>query len=127
MGKVLIRVEEASPIPAYRQIMDQMRVHLDSGAFMPGDTLPSVRTLSMQLGVHFNTIAEAYRQLAREGWIDLRPGRKAVVCVQRDSRPVPAAEANLLCRRLRHLLAEMRLKGIPEAAVRRELEAVFRR
>ena len=124
---MLIRVEGGSPIPAYRQIVDQMRVNLDSGALKPGDTLPSVRALSMQLGVHFNTIAEAYRQLAREGWIELRQGRRAVVCAQRDPRTVPAEEADLLCQRLRHLLAEMRLKGMPEAVVRREVEAVFGR
>ena len=127
MGRVLIRVEGGSPSPAYRQIMDQIRVHLDSGALKPGDVLPSVRALSMQLGVHFNTIAEAYRQLANEGWIDLQHGRRAVVCAPARPGPLPAEEANILRQRLRHLLAEMRLKGIEVKVVHQEVKAVFER
>ncbi|HTV05256.1 MAG TPA: GntR family transcriptional regulator [Acidobacteriaceae bacterium] len=127
MAEVLIRVELDSPAPAYRQIVDQMRVHLNSGRLKPGDVLPSVRVLAMQLGVHFNTIAEAYRQLAEEGWIELRHGRRAVVR-ERESRPGLAADdAKLLLQRLRHLLAEMRLKGISSNAIQREMKDVFGR
>lgn len=127
MDELLIRVEDGSPVPAYRQIVDQMRVHLNSGALRPGDKLPPVRNLSMQLGVHFNTIAEAYRQLAGEGWIELQHGRRAVVRVAEVTKPVAPEQADLLCLRLRHLLAEMRLKGIPAVIVQREVDAAFER
>ncbi|HUY82899.1 MAG TPA: GntR family transcriptional regulator [Acidobacteriaceae bacterium] len=127
MGKALVRVEEGSPVPAYRQIVDQIRVHLNSGVLKAGDKLPSVRTLSMQLGVHFNTIAEAYRRLANEGWIDLQHGCRAVVCMHQPAKAIATEEADLLCQRLRHLLAEMRLKGIPVVVVQREVGAVFER
>ena len=38
-----------------------------------------LRHVAVELGVHFNTVAEAYRQLAAEGWLDLKHGRGAVV------------------------------------------------
>jgi DNA-binding transcriptional regulator YhcF (GntR family) len=127
VSEALIRVEGDSPVPAYRQIVDQMRLHLNSGALKPGDLLPSVRALAVQLGVHFNTIAEAYRQLADEGWISLSHGRRAVVCSPRGQRAIAAEEAELLCQRLRHLVAEMRLKGISPEVIQREVQSVIER
>ena len=72
--------------PAYRQIVDGMRILLVSGKLAPGSELPSVRRMAMDLGVHFNTVAEAYRTLAEEGWIDLRHGRGATVVKRERSR-----------------------------------------
>ncbi len=33
----------------------------------------------MELGVHFNIVAEAYRQVADQGWLELKHGRAAIV------------------------------------------------
>jgi DNA-binding transcriptional regulator YhcF (GntR family) len=66
-----------SPIPLYRQIADAIRTLLVAGTLVPGDILPPVRRLAIDLGLHFNTVAEAYRALALEGWLDLRRGRGA--------------------------------------------------
>lgn len=61
------------------QLRDQIRALIQSGRLKPGDQLPPVRQLAQDLGVHFNTVARAYRLLAREGWIALRRGRGAYV------------------------------------------------
>jgi GntR family transcriptional regulator len=127
VAEPFITIEPDSPVPVYRQIIDQIRFHLNAGALAPGDTLPSVRSLATQLGVHFNTVAEAYRQLAREGWIDLSHGRRAVVLVPQSSRMVPEEEAGILRQRLRHLVAEMRLKGISISVIQRDIRAVLER
>ncbi len=78
-GAPRIRIDLNSPVPATRQIADGLRVELVEGRLKPGDYLPSVRRIAMELGVHFNTVAEAYRVLASEGWLDLRHGRGATV------------------------------------------------
>ena len=80
-----IRIDLDSPAPAYRQIVGAVRVLLVEGALPPGSELPSVRRLAIELGVHFNTVGEAYRQLADEGWLDLRHGRGARV-IEREAR-----------------------------------------
>jgi DNA-binding transcriptional regulator YhcF (GntR family) len=54
-------------------------VLLVEGKLARGTPLPSVRRLAMELSVHFNTVAEAYRELAAEGWLHLQHGRGAVV------------------------------------------------
>jgi len=102
-------------------------MHIESGALSPGDALPSIRSLATQLGIHFNTAAEAYRELAEEGSIELNQGRRAVV---RASGSIPAAqraEAEILLQRLHHLVAEMRLKGISASEIKNEVNAVVGR
>ncbi len=68
----VLRIDPDSSVPLVRQIVDQLRIPLVEGSLKPGTVLPPVRRLATYLAVHFNTVAEAYRQLASEGWLDLR-------------------------------------------------------
>jgi DNA-binding transcriptional regulator YhcF (GntR family) len=112
-----LRINLDSPVPAYRQIVDELRIRLVSGELAQGSELPSVRRMAMDLGVHFNTVAEAYRILAEEGWLDLRHGRGARV-ISRDAPAASAAQVEEFGHRLRALVAEMRAKGAPAAKLR---------
>ncbi len=75
----------------------------------------------MELGVHFNTVAEAYRQLAAEGWLELRHGRVAVVIAR--SAPEIARKDWLgqFRDRLRGLIAQMRAEGVSADEIAAEL------
>jgi DNA-binding transcriptional regulator YhcF (GntR family) len=119
-----IRIDPASGIPVVRQIADSLRVLLVEGQLVPGTALPSVRRLAMELGVHFNTVAEAYRQMAAEGWLDLKHGRRAVVV----PRIVPAVRNGAWTEdfrnRLRGMVAQMRSQGISAAGIATELRAM---
>ena len=117
------RLDSGSSVPAYRQIVDWLRTPLVSGELKPGTALPSVRQMASDLGVHFNTVAVAYRALADEGWLDLRHGRSARVIERR----VPKADAETIeefGERLRNLTALMRANGVPVEKLRAELQAV---
>lgn len=127
MVEAVIKVTPGSFIPIYRQIVDQVRTYIESEVLSPGDSLPSVRSLATQLGIHFNTAAEAYRELAAEGSIELRQGKRAVVRSPRFIPPVVEVEAESLRQRLRHLVAEMRLKGISATTIASEVDAVLGR
>lgn len=76
---VIVQIDVSSSVPVYRQISDAIRVYLVDGTLGPGASLPTVRQLAYDLGVHFNTVAEAYRLLSDEGWLELRRRRGAVV------------------------------------------------
>jgi DNA-binding transcriptional regulator YhcF (GntR family) len=119
-----ISIDLASPVPVYRQIVEAVRTLLVEGELRPGDELPSVRRLAAELGIHFNTVAQAYRELAEEGWLEVSHGR-AVRVVER-AVPVRAdAEAVERFRlRLRRLAAEARAQGLGVRAVARELRAL---
>ncbi len=79
----MIRIDTNSSKPLEEQIAGALRQTLAQGEFEPGDELPSVRQLAGDLGVHFNTVARAYRRLADEGLIIVRRGRSAVIRPQR--------------------------------------------
>ena len=119
-----IRIDAASGIPAVRQIVDSLRVLLVESQLIPGTMLPSVRRVAVELGVHFNTVAEAYRQLAAEGWLDLKHGRGAMVVPR--VAPVVANEARNddLRHRLRGLVAQLRAEGVSTASIADELRAM---
>ncbi len=71
---MFIRIENSSAVPVYRQIMDQVRYQIASGALRPGDRLPSVRDLARRLPVNQNTVLKAYDLLAAEGLLVRRQG-----------------------------------------------------
>jgi len=119
-----IRIDLDSPVPVYRQIMDAMRILLVEGALRPGNAIPSVRQLALALGVHFNTVGEAYRQLAEEGWLDLRHGRRAVVLARGRPPALSAEKTQEFRNRLRTLVAEAKAQGMNPPSLAAELRAL---
>lgn len=116
----MLRINLASTVPVYEQIANGLRAELVSGRFSPGAKLPTVRTLAIDLGVHHNTVAEAYRQLATEGWLELRRHRGAIVCERR--RPRAAADAGeRFARPLRELVARALGEGLSPNRLAREM------
>lgn len=112
-----ISIDLESSIPVYRQIVDALRQHLVDGALQPGDLLPPVRQLALNLGVHFNTVAQAYRALSDEGWLDLKRRRGAsVIGRERPSAPDKERQRFYL-QRLMELTAELRAEGIPSRQI----------
>jgi len=65
----LITVDYRDKRPLYEQILEQYRRQILSGAMAPDERLPSVREVSVQLGINPNTVQRAYQELEREGMI----------------------------------------------------------
>ena len=122
----ILRVDLASPRPVYEQIVSGIRALLVSGAFEAGQQLPTVRQLAVDLGVHHNTVAEAYRVLAEEGWLDLRRGRGAVVLERQGPRPSPEARQGF-ARRLEELVAKAIADGVPRAGIAGRMAALAKK
>jgi GntR family transcriptional regulator len=119
----VIRIDLGSPVPAYRQIVNALRALLVAGVFPVGEPLPTVRQLAVDLGVHHNTIAEAYRVLAEEGWLDLRRRHGAIVLDR--SRPRPSRDARpSLVQRLRELTAEAQAAGLAPGVIADSMRTV---
>ncbi|HVT49284.1 MAG TPA: GntR family transcriptional regulator [Vicinamibacterales bacterium] len=123
MAAPLVSIDTASPVPAYRQIVDGLRRHLVDGRLAPGDLLPPVRQLALDLGLHFNTVATAYRALAEEGWLDLRRRRGALVLARDAPRTPDRSRVEQLLQRLNALTAELYTAGLS----RRQVAAALRR
>lgn len=76
---MLLSVDPSSPIPIYAQIVSQVRAGVAGGELRPGDALPSVRQLATELRVNPNTVAQAYRELEREGITYVQRGQGTFV------------------------------------------------
>src|SRR5262249_20491337 len=74
MTSFRIQITTGSTTPIYRQIVEQVRLAVATGALAPGEAMPSVRSLAEQLVVHANTVVKAYGELVREGVLDSRQG-----------------------------------------------------
>ncbi len=117
----LLRIDLDSPVPLYRQIVDAFRALLVSRKLQPGDQLPPVRQLAIDLGIHFNTVAEAYRTLAEEGWLDLKRRRGALVLDRAQPREAGPEAVTTFAQRLRELIAKVQTTGVPRKLIAREL------
>jgi GntR family transcriptional regulator len=67
-------IDARSGVPLYRQIIEQVKFAIARGALGPGDQLPTVRQLAVDLAINPNTVMRAYRELEFEGVIDTHQG-----------------------------------------------------
>ena len=74
-----LQVDPHSGVPVYRQVMDQLKYYIASGALKPGDQIPSIRDLAKSLHVNPTTVVKAYTELEHEGAIEMRHGKGAFV------------------------------------------------
>lgn len=72
-------VNPALGIPIYAQLTGQIRALVAAGAVSAGEPLPSVRELAVELAISPNTVARAYLELERDGWVKAVPGKGTFV------------------------------------------------
>jgi GntR family transcriptional regulator len=68
------RVDRAGGLPAYLQLVRQVREALRFGWLAPGDRLPTVRDVVASSGVNANTVLKAYRELEHAGLVEVKQG-----------------------------------------------------
>jgi len=89
-------------VPIYRQIVNQVKYLIASDLLQPGEELPPIRTLALQLKVTPNTIVKAYDELEKTGVVHKRRGSGTYVSEAR----------SLLATRERRRLIEQRIDAL---------------
>jgi GntR family transcriptional regulator len=87
---ITFQLNPKSGVPIYRQIQDQIRYGIASGLLTPGEQLPTMRALAVDLKVHPNTVIKAYSELERAGVLTTEQGTGTFVSAQ---APVTLPEA----------------------------------
>jgi GntR family transcriptional regulator len=77
-----MRIDPRSHVPIYRQIADEIRAAVAAGLYRPGESLPSLRAMAVEIQVNPNTVQRAYDELEREGLIYSQRGRGLFVAEQ---------------------------------------------
>jgi GntR family transcriptional regulator len=72
-------INPADARPIYVQVMDEIRRGIVLGTWLPDEALPSVRQLAVELRLNPNTVAQAYRELERDGAVYVRRGQGTFV------------------------------------------------
>lgn len=65
----MIVIDSRDKRAIYEQVMDRLSDLMLIGALEPGDKLPSVRSLAVELSINPNTIQKAYIELERQGYV----------------------------------------------------------
>ncbi len=71
---MVLSIDAKSGVPFYRQIIEQVKFAVASGDLKPGDQLPTVRQLAVDISINPNTVIRAYRELEFEGLLDSQQG-----------------------------------------------------
>ena len=79
-----IKIDLKSGVPFYRQVIDQVKAAIATESLSPGDRLPTVRQLAVDLSINPNTVSRAYTELELTGLVDTQMGSGTFV----GNRPV---------------------------------------
>ena len=91
-----VRVDQHSPIPIRRQLVEQLKHVIESGGVPANQALPSIRELAGFLGINPNTVARAIEDLKRSGYVESRRGSGVFVASTRPARPSPTLRERFL-------------------------------
>jgi len=83
MSSFRITITTGSGTPIYRQIIEQVRLGVATGALVAGDAMPSVRMLAEENLVNPNTVVKAYAELVRDGVLESHHGKGFFVAQKR--------------------------------------------
>jgi DNA-binding transcriptional regulator YhcF (GntR family) len=68
------RLDAHSGVPVYRQLIDQVQAAVATGSLSPGNQLPTVRQVAVDLAINPNTVSRAYREMEIRGILDTQQG-----------------------------------------------------
>jgi len=99
---VQFTLNQRSGVPAYRQIIDQVLGGIAAGTLRPGDQLPTVRQLAVDLAINPNTVVRAYRELEIREVLTTQQGTGTFLTDKK-----PAADGLERRRRIEQIAGEM--------------------
>jgi GntR family transcriptional regulator len=92
----IVAVDVRDPTPIYAQLERALRAAIATGRLRPGDQLPTVRQLAVDLRVNANTVARVYAELERAGVLETRRGVGSFVSAGRvAARPLEDKQRRL--------------------------------
>jgi GntR family transcriptional regulator len=104
--------------PLYQQLTEQIKRAIAIGALAPGERLPTVKGLALDLKLNPNTVARVYRDLEREGVIATAPGRGSFVSQNGALGDARRMALDVAGRQIEGAIREARSLGITHDEVR---------
>src|SRR6516165_11613785 len=118
------RLDSASGLPTFQQLVQQVEHALRLGYLKPGDQLPKVRDAVASLAINPNTVLKAYRELETKGLTIGRPGQGTFI--QASLAPVALPDLTQLRRSLIRWVASADAAGLDEDGITALVASVLR-
>ena len=111
--KLPVDIQKESGIPLYIQLEEQIRLLIRGGRLVPGEPMPTVREMAVELGINYNTAARVYRDLQNDGFLKLQRGIGTFVAEKVPGQSLQTKDLTSLRQKARELVdlgKEMDLK-----------------
>ena len=119
---MIIRIDELSDVPIYQQIRNQIVMGISDGSLSPGEQLPTVRALALELGINIMTVSKAYQQLKLEGYImtDRKNGARVRIEIEKQKGISEQDRTEL-----KRIVSEARLSGVTKSELITLVEELY--
>lgn len=121
-----VTIEKGSAVPIYAQLNKQIRLLIRRGALAPGDSMPTVRSLAVELGINANTVARVYRDLQRESLLRLERGVGTFVAENGEGRAVGEGDYRSLVAKAEELIDLGRRAGLRIGELTQLVESLWK-
>jgi GntR family transcriptional regulator len=120
-------VDPRSGVPIYLQIIEQIKRSVALGVLAPGEQLPTVKQLALDLTVNPNTVARAYRELERDQVIETAVGRGSFVRGNGSAASASAAASDVAAEAVMQAVREAKSLGLTGPQIRALFETAVAR
>jgi GntR family transcriptional regulator len=121
---ISFQLSSDSGVPAYLQLVQQVKQALRMGVLEVGDKLPTVKEVVAEVAINPNTVTKAYRELEYEGLVEGRQGVGTFVS-RRPDGPPPGTQARL-ARTLERWVQTARGEGLDDESIEALLRSILR-
>jgi GntR family transcriptional regulator len=119
----IVSIDTGDPTPIYAQLERGLRAAIATNRLRPGDQLPTVRQLAVELRVNANTVARVYAELERAGVLETRRGVGSFISATPAQAHPPREHERRLRAFVTRILAEADAAGLSIDDVVGEVEA----
>lgn len=121
-----VTIEKGSAVPIYAQLSEQIRLLIHRGALTTGDSMPTVRSLAVELSINANTVARVYRDLQREGLLRLERGVGTFVAESGASRAMGEGDFQSITAKAEELIDLGRRTGLRVGELTQLVETLWK-
>lgn len=121
----MIKIDLKSNKPIYEQVVNEIKEDVIKEFLNPGDELPSVRKLAMDLSVTPNTVAKAYQELERLKIIETIRGKGTYISAEIDIKKVDKDKLESIEKELSIHLLDMIYMGMDKEEILKLVESLY--
>lgn len=121
----MIQINQSSSQPIFEQIITQIKQGVLRGHLKPGDPIPSVRKMALQLSVTPGTVAKAYNELERQEVIVTLRGKGTYIAEPSTNRPAEIQVTKAM-KTLEDACMELIYLGITEEEMKEKIHTIYK-